>query len=98
MGETRPVKVRFTHRAARNLDEILDYIEARSPQGAAHVFDRMEAMLATLAERPEIGVTVPGTTFRRFVVAPYPYLIFYRVTAEAVIIHRIRHAARRPSS
>jgi plasmid stabilization system protein ParE len=28
------VKVRFTRRALRQIDEILDYIEARSPQGA----------------------------------------------------------------
>jgi plasmid stabilization system protein ParE len=89
------VKLRYTRRAARNLDEILEYIRTRSPQGAGHVLDRVETVLALLAERPEIGVAVPGTTFRRLVVTPYPYLVFYRVTSDAVVVHRIRHAARR---
>jgi plasmid stabilization system protein ParE len=31
-------------------------------------------------------------------VSPYPYLIFYRVTEDAVIVQRVRHAARDPSS
>jgi plasmid stabilization system protein ParE len=34
---------------------------------------------------------------RRILVSPYPYLIFYRVTEDALIIMRIRHAARNPS-
>jgi toxin ParE1/3/4 len=31
-------------------------------------------------------------------VHPYPYLIFYKATADEVVIHGVRHAARRPSS
>jgi plasmid stabilization system protein ParE len=34
---------------------------------------------------------------RRILVSPYPYLIFYRVTEDTVIIMRIWHAARNPS-
>jgi len=30
-------------------------------------------------------------------VSPYPYLIFYRVAEDAVIIQRVRHRARDPS-
>jgi plasmid stabilization system protein ParE len=33
---------------------------------------------------------------RRILVSPYPYLIFYRVTDNAVIVMRVRHAARDP--
>ncbi len=35
---------------------------------------------------------------RRLVVSPYPYLIFYRVADDALVIHGIRHGARRPSA
>jgi len=31
------VKLRYTLRGAAELDQVLDYIEARSPQGARHV-------------------------------------------------------------
>jgi predicted transcriptional regulator len=34
VGKAWPVKVRYTRRAIRQLTNILDYIEARSPQGA----------------------------------------------------------------
>jgi plasmid stabilization system protein ParE len=29
--------------------------------------------------------------------SPYPYLIFYEVAGEEVIIHAVRHGARDPS-
>jgi len=95
LGKARTLKVRYTPRAARQLDAILDYIDARSPQGAAHVFDRIEATLAMLADHPNSGQALPQSSMRRIVATPYPYLIFYSVTAEGVTIHRIRHAARR---
>lgn len=34
----------------------------------------------------------PGV--RRVVPTPYPYVIYYRVTASEVVIMRFRHAAR----
>ena len=33
---------------------------------------------------------------RRIVVTPYPYLVFYRVAADEIVIHGVRHAARKP--
>jgi plasmid stabilization system protein ParE len=33
---------------------------------------------------------------RRIAVFPYPYFIFYRVLADEIVIHGIRHAARDP--
>jgi toxin ParE1/3/4 len=35
---------------------------------------------------------------RRMIVSPYPYLIFYEATADEIVIHGVRHAARRPST
>lgn len=35
---------------------------------------------------------------RRVAVAPYPYLIFYLVEEQDIVIVGIRHAARDPSS
>ena len=35
---------------------------------------------------------------RRLAIVPYPYLVFYNVTDEEVIIIGMRHAARNPST
>jgi toxin ParE1/3/4 len=96
LGEAWPVKVRYTLPAARQLDGVLGYIEARPPQGAQHVMDSLEAALGLLANHPSTGRLTGKRDMRRFVVHPYPYLIYYRATDAEIVIHGVRHAARRP--
>ena len=90
------MNIRYTRRAARQLDAILDHIEAHSPQGADRVFNRIEAILALLAEQPRSGRPTRRLGFRRIVIHPYPYVILYQPTADEIVIHSVRHAARKP--
>jgi toxin ParE1/3/4 len=90
------VNIRYTRRALEQIDQVLTYIEARSPQGAVHVRDRIAALVALLQEHPRAGRATSRPNVRRLPVNPYPYLIDYRVTATEIIIMRFRHAARRP--
>lgn len=90
------MRVRYTRRSARQLDLILAYLAARSPQGADHVFDRIEAVLAMLRDQPLVGRAVDRPGFRRIVVNPYPHVIFYQPTESEIIVHSARHAAREP--
>jgi plasmid stabilization system protein ParE len=78
--------------------EILDYIEAQSPQGAETVKRRLQAVIGLLADHPDAGrVTNRGNLrLRRVVASPYRYVIFYRSDATGIVIHGVRHAARRP--
>jgi toxin ParE1/3/4 len=92
------VKLRYTLRAAEELDQILSYIDERSPQGAHHVKTRIEAIVDLIALHPHSGRLTNTRRLRRVVVHPYPYLIFYAATDDEVVIHGVRHAARRPSS
>jgi plasmid stabilization system protein ParE len=78
------------------MTEVLDYIEARSPSGAEHVKRRLLDIVDLLADHPNSGQTTNKGTLRRVVVTPYPYIIFYRADATAIIIHGVRHTARRP--
>jgi plasmid stabilization system protein ParE len=39
--------------------------------------------------------TINKGNLRRFMVIPYPYVIFYRADATGIVIHGVRHAARR---
>lgn len=91
------MNIRYTRRAARQLDAILTYIEARSSQGARHVLDRFDAAILILAEQPHSGQPTNRSGYRRMVLNPYPYVILYRATSAEIIIHSIRHSARRPS-
>jgi toxin ParE1/3/4 len=92
------VKLRYTLRAAEELDQVLSYIEERSPQGANHVKARIKAITDLIALHPHSGRLTNMRRLRRVVVHPYPYLIFYTATDNEVVIHGVRHAARRPSS
>ena len=90
------MSVRYTRRALRQLADILDYIEAQSPQGAEKVKRRLQAVVQLLADHPNIGRATSRADIRRVVVRPYPYVIFYRPESAGIVIHGVRHAARRP--
>ncbi|WP_244443364.1 type II toxin-antitoxin system RelE/ParE family toxin [Bradyrhizobium sp. Ai1a-2] len=90
------MNIRYTRRALTQIDQVLTYIEVRSPQGAVHVRDRIAALVALLQEHPYAGRATSRPNVRRLPASPHPYLIDYRVTATEIIIMRFRHAARRP--
>jgi plasmid stabilization system protein ParE len=90
-------RLRYTLPALADLEAILDYIVARSPQGARRVQARIQAVLDLLTQHPFIGTRTNDPAIRRMTTAPYPYLIFYEATEAEVIVHAVRHAARDPS-
>jgi toxin ParE1/3/4 len=91
------VKLRFTLPALADLDSILDYIAAHSPQGAKRVQGRIQYIIGLLLTHPKIGVRTEDPTLRRLSTPPYPYLVFYEIAETEIIIHAVRHAARDPS-
>jgi toxin ParE1/3/4 len=90
------VKLRYTLPALADLNSILDYIAAHSPQGAMRVQARIRQIIDLLLIHPCMGVRTDDPDIRRVTTSPYPYLVFYEVT-EREIIHAVRHAARDPS-
>jgi plasmid stabilization system protein ParE len=64
------VKLRYTLRAAAELDQVLDYIEARSPQGARRVKMRIRAIIDPLLRHPQAGQLTNKGRLRRMVVFP----------------------------
>ena len=90
------MRVRYTRRALRQLAEILDYVDARSPQGAENIKRRLQAIIDLLADHPNSGRLTNKRDIRRAVARPYPYVIFYRPDATGIVVHGVRHAARKP--
>jgi toxin ParE1/3/4 len=91
------VKLRFTKRASRQIEKALDYIAEKSPQGAARVGAQIQAVALLLSQHPYAGHATSRIGIRRINISPYPYLIFYRVTDDEVIIQRLYHTSRNPS-
>jgi toxin ParE1/3/4 len=91
------VKLRYTLPALADLNSILDYIAAHSPQGAKRVKGRIQGIIGLLVSHPDIGIRTDDPTIRRLATPPYPYLVFYEIAETEIIIHAVRHAARDPS-
>jgi toxin ParE1/3/4 len=83
-----------THQAEKDLAEILDYLDERSPRAAERLAAAIDDRCNLLGELPEMGrlreELAPG--LRSVVVERY--VLFYRVTATAVEVLRILHGAR----
>ena len=92
------MKVRYTLLALADLDDILDYLAPRSPQGAARVKARMKAFIDLLPSHPSMGVQTDDPTIRRLIVTPYPYFVFYEIGDDEIVIHHIRHSVRNPAT
>ena len=91
------MRLRYSPSALADLEAILAYIEIHSLQGARNVQARLQVVISLLLEYPMIGAQTDDPTIRRMTVSPYPYLILYEPTDDAIIIRAIRHAARKPS-
>jgi toxin ParE1/3/4 len=92
------MRLRYTQPALADLESILDYIAAHSPQGAARVQARIDTVINLLLSHPRIGAQTDDRTIRRISTSPYPYLIFYELAGDDIIIHAVRHGARDPAS
>jgi len=90
------VNIRYTLPALADLDSILTYISATSPRGATRAQKRIQDVISLLLAHPEIGLRTDNPGIRRLTTTPYPFLIFYEVGSQEIIIHAVRHGARDP--
>jgi toxin ParE1/3/4 len=92
------MRVSFSARALRQIEEVASHIAADNSAAAAAWLRRIESLTALLGTRPYMGRPTDHVAFRALSVCNYPYVIFYKVLEEAgeVRIVRIRHTARQP--
>ena len=87
--------LRYTKRAAQQIDKALGYVAERSPQGAAHIRERLLAVVTLLQFKPLAGRATSRAGVRRFTLVPYPYFVEYRILGDELIVMRFRHGARK---
>lgn len=80
--------------AARNRASQIAYLAERNPRAALALGDAIEAAVRHLADYPYSGRSgrIAGT--RELVVSGTPYVIAYRIEAQAVLILRLLHGAQ----
>lgn len=87
-------RVTWSREARDDIARITDYYSAAAPDFTIRLFDRLDAAIALLRDRPLGGVRVEGHDLRKLRVGRTPYILFYRVRPSSIEIARVVHAAR----
>lgn len=90
------MRLRWTRRAERDLDEIAGYIGQDSAAAAARVIlELIDQVESLLPKHPALGRPgrVPGT--RELVIGELPYIVPYRIRDTDIEILRVLHTSRR---
>jgi plasmid stabilization system protein ParE len=91
------VKLRYSPRARRDLAEIADYLTARSRKGALSVERRIRKTIDLIAAFPGAGRRLDQRPAVRVMpIGRYPYLVFYTLGDDEIVILHVRHGARKP--
>jgi len=88
------MRVRITREAQDQIAEIFEYIAHDNPSAARKVVARIEYLMELLGAFPELGHELDDGV-RMFSTRPYPYLIFYELVLDEVVIVSVSHGARR---
>ena len=92
------MKLRYSPRAMRDLAEIADYLTARSPKGAASVARRIRKTIDLITGFPGAGRRLEQRPAVRVMpLGRYPYLVFYTLRDDEIVVLHVRHGARKPA-
>lgn len=81
------------------MDEIFSYISRDNTAAAEMMLEKIDRGIGRLAEYPHMGSVLSNEEYAliqsgyRFIVIQ-PYLVFYRIMDDTVVIHRILHGRR----
>ena len=91
------MKLRYSPRAHRDLAEIADYLTARSPKGALSVERCIRKTIDLITAFPGAGRRLDQRPAVRVMpLGRYPYLVFYTLREDEIVILHVRHGSRKP--
>jgi toxin ParE1/3/4 len=90
-------EVIWTEPALAHLEAIRVYIEQFNPMAARDVATSLKELGDSLAAFPHRWRPVRGAGLRELV-STYPYIIRYYIDGDRVVILRVRHTSRRPTT
>jgi len=94
------MKVRYSRRAAHDLESIREYLTSRSTRGAVNVLSAIYLAIEFIRRNPLAAERTTIADVRAKTVRKYRFKVFYRVIAsdDVVEIVHVRHTSRRPWS
>ncbi len=93
----RKYLIKYVEEAVNDLDLIFSYISEDNNSAALSMLDKIESRIMRLQSTPRLGAVLPTDNLSivqsgyRFLVVD-PYVIFYRIIDENIIISRILHS------
>ena len=93
--------VRWTTRAAEQLQDAAAYLEDAQPGTGLPFVDDVEALLLVASEQPKVFPRVPGVEgneARRALARRYGYWVIYEIRPDDITVLSIWHGAREPGS
>ncbi|WP_186294546.1 type II toxin-antitoxin system RelE/ParE family toxin [Bradyrhizobium guangdongense] len=88
------MKLRYARRARTDIDGIHEYIAQHDKRAASAVVRRIRGAAQLLAKYPGLGRATDMADARVFPIAPFPYLIYYRLTDDTLEVVHVRHGRR----
>lgn len=92
-------KINYSPAAVDDMDEIFSYISKDNLATAELMLEKLDREIRKLENFPNMGSVLPEDEYSiiksgyRFIVIK-PYLVFYRIVDDCIIIHRILHGRR----
>jgi toxin ParE1/3/4 len=88
------MQLRWSEEAADDLERITNYLFEETPQHAPVLVRALYNAPAALLEFPHRGRLGKKEGTRELVLTPLPYIVVYRIAADAIHILRILHGAQ----
>ncbi|WP_227940106.1 type II toxin-antitoxin system RelE/ParE family toxin [Alkalihalobacillus deserti] len=92
-------QIKYTLAAIDDMDEIFSYISHENVSAAERLLENLDCQIGSLADFPNLGTVLSEEKYTlvergfRFIVV-HPYLVFYKIRDDSIIIHRILHGRR----
>ena len=88
------MRIRWTPAAADDLEAIADYLAKHFPSFTQTTIREIYETIATLRSLPQRGRIGHEDGTRELVIARLPYIVVYRIKADAVEILHVYHGAQ----
>lgn len=88
--------IRYTKKAAQNLDDIFAFLNREYPGYAEKIFSDIIKSIENLVHFPNSGRAGRVFGTRELIIKHYPYIVPYRIKDDAVQILRVFHPSQKP--